>query len=87
MPTLNTSINLSGSATLELTPEQPEDGAVVAIAGERGAVWLGLVECTSQAHIFLKWLDEGTDGSYHLTDDPPTSVSYNSLICAELVWI
>ena len=31
-----------------------------------------------------KWLDEGTDGSYHLTDDPPTSVSYNSLICADV---
>ena len=44
---VNASINLSGSATLELTPEKPEDGAVVAIAGERGAVWLGLVERTS----------------------------------------
>jgi len=56
----------------------------VAIAGERGAVWLGLVERTLQACIFLKWLDEGTDGSYHLTDDPPTSVSYNSLMCADV---
>ena len=44
---VNASINLSGSATLALTPEKPEDRAVVAIAGERGAVWLGLVECTS----------------------------------------
>lgn len=44
---VNASIHLSGSATHELTPEKPEDGAVVAIAGERGAVWLGLVEHTS----------------------------------------
>src|SRR5690606_28113540 len=60
------------------------DGAIVAIAGERGAVWLGLVECTTRAHIFLQWLDEQADASYHQTDDPPTSVSYNSLMCADV---
>jgi hypothetical protein len=48
----------------------------VAIAGERGAVWLGLVEHTSQACIFLKWLDEGTASSYPLTDDPPITSSH-----------
>jgi len=57
--------------------------AVVAIAGERGAVWLGLVECTSQAHIFLKWLDEGTNAQMihpHLSPTTPSSVQM-------LVWI
>jgi hypothetical protein len=81
---INATINLTGHATLELTAAKPEDGAIVAIAGERGAVWLGLVEHTTCAHIFLKWLDEQADSSYHLTDDPPTSVSYNSLMCADV---
>ncbi len=44
---INATINLTGRATLELTAAKPEDGAIVAIAGERGAVWLGLVECTT----------------------------------------
>jgi hypothetical protein len=55
---INTTINLTGCATLELTAAKPEDGAIMAIAGERGAVWLGLVNCTTCACIFLKWLDE-----------------------------
>ncbi len=81
---INAAINLTGSATLELTAAKPDDGAIVAIAGERGAVWLGLVERTTCAHIFLQWLDEQADASYHQTDDPPTSVSYNSLMCADV---
>jgi len=45
----------------------------VAIAGEKGAVWLSVVSQTTCACIFLHWLDEAMDGSYHLTSDPPTS--------------
>ncbi len=56
-------INLTGHATLELTAAKPEDGAIMAIAGERGAVWPGLVECTTHAHIFLKRLDGGKYGN------------------------
>jgi hypothetical protein len=63
---------------------KPDDGAIVAIAGERGAVWLGVVSRTTCVCIFLDWLDEAMDGSYHLTADPPTSVSYNSLMCADV---
>ena len=81
---INASISLSGSATLEITTVKPDDGAIVAIAGEKGAVWLGVVCRTTRACIFLDWLDEGTDGSYHLTTDPRTSVSYNSLLCADV---
>jgi hypothetical protein len=55
---INATINLRGCATLELTAAKPEDRAIMAIAGERGAVWLGLVNHTTHAHIFLKWLDE-----------------------------
>jgi hypothetical protein len=40
---------------------------------------------TTCAHIFLDWLDEATDGSYHLTTDPSTSVSYNSLLYAHVL--
>ena len=40
---INASISLTGSATLELTSVKPDDGAIVAIAGEKGAVWLGVV--------------------------------------------
>jgi hypothetical protein len=46
---INATINLTRCATLELTSEKWEDGAIVAIAGERGAVWLGQVEHTSHA--------------------------------------
>jgi len=45
----------------------------VTITGEKGAVWLGVVSQTTHAHIFLDWLDEAMDGSYHLTADPPLS--------------
>jgi hypothetical protein len=38
-----------------------------------------LLEWTCCAQIFLQWLDEGMDSSYPLTDDPPMSVTYNSL--------
>ena len=41
----------------------------------------GEVEWTSCAQIFLKQLDEGTDSSCPLTDDPPMSVTSNSLMC------
>jgi hypothetical protein len=43
---INASISLTGSATLELTSVKPDDGAIVAIVGEKGAVWLGVVSCT-----------------------------------------
>jgi hypothetical protein len=59
---INASISLTGSATLELTSVKPDDGAIVAIAGEKGDVWLGVVSQTTHAHIFLDWLDEATDG-------------------------
>ena len=39
---VNASISLTQSATLELTSVKPDDGATVAIAGEKGAVaWCG----------------------------------------------
>ena len=41
----------------------------------------GEVEWTSCAQIFLKQLDEGTDSSCPLTDDPPMSVTSNFLMC------
>jgi len=81
---INAAISLTGSATLELTSAKPDDGAIVAIAGEKGAVWLGVVSRTSRARIFLNWLEEAADGSYHLTADPPTSVYYNSLLCTDV---
>jgi hypothetical protein len=47
---INAFISLTRSATLELTSVKPDDGAIVAIAGEKGAVWLGVVSCTTHAH-------------------------------------
>ena len=52
-----------GSATNELTSDKPDDGAIIAVAGEQGAVWLGLVKCTTHTCVFFNWLEEDESGS------------------------
>jgi hypothetical protein len=46
-PLYNASLALTGQATMELTTEKPDNGAIVAVSGDRGAIWLGIVQRTT----------------------------------------
>jgi hypothetical protein len=83
-PLYNASLALTGQATLELTSEKPDDGAIVAVAGDRGAIWLGIVQRTTRTRIYLYWLEEHDDSTWSKLDDTINWVSYNSLLSSDV---